>query len=151
MDTQERITAQDGLGFWIGSLGSAMKNSLNRRLSPFGITTPQWAIMETCYKGEADSVSTLCRCIPVDAAAISRQVNRLVARGLVQRRRSPRDRRNVRITLTAAGRELVPRLAHLVYANNDQFASRLDGAEQAEFVRMLKKILAHEPIGEDPI
>jgi DNA-binding MarR family transcriptional regulator len=128
-----------------------MKNSLNRRLTPFDITAAQWAIMETCYNGEANSISTLCRCIPVDAAAISRQVDRLVAKGFVQRRRSTRDRRNVRITLTADGRELVPRLAHIVYANNDHFASRLDGAEQAEFVRMLKKILAHEPIGEDPI
>ena len=151
MDTQQRITAQDGLGFWLGSLGSAMKNSLNRRLVPFGITTAQWAIMETCYNGEANSISTLCRVIPVDAAAISRQVDRLVAKGFVQRRRSTRDRRNVRITLTADGRELVPRLAHIVYANNDHFASRLDSMEQAEFVRMLKKILAHEEIGEDQI
>ena len=151
MDPQQRVTAQDGLGFWIGSLGSALKNSLNRRLAPFGITTAQWAIMETCYNGEADSISTLCRCIPVDAAAISRQVDRLVAKELIQRRRSTRDRRNVRITLTSAGRELVPRLSHIVYANNDQYASRLDAAEQAELVRMLKKILAHEDFGEAPV
>jgi DNA-binding MarR family transcriptional regulator len=107
--------------------------------------------METCYNGEANSISTLCRCIPVDAAAISRQVDRLVAKGYAQRRRSARDRRNVRITLTAAGRELVPRLAHLVYANNDQFAGRLDSAEQAELVRLLEKILTHEESAEDPI
>ncbi len=151
MATQQRITAQDGLGFWVGSLGSAMKNSLNRRLTPFDITAAQWAIMETCYNGEANSISTLCRCIPVDAAAISRQVDRLVAKGYAQRRRSARDRRNVRITLTAAGRELVPRLAHLVYANNDQFAGRLDSAEQAELVRLLEKILTHEESAEDPI
>ena len=52
---------------------------------------------------------------------------------------APVDRRNVRITLTADGRELVPRLAHIVYANNDHFASRLDSTEQAEFVRMFEK------------
>ncbi len=142
MNTQQKRTPQDGLGFWIGSLGSAMKKSMNRRLAPFDLTTAQWAIMETCYKGEADSISTLCRYIPVDPAAISRQVDRLVEKGLVQRRRSSRDRRTVHITLTLAGRELVPRLARLVHANNDHFMDRLDSAEQAEFVRLLLKMLS---------
>ncbi len=142
MSTQQNRTPQDGLGFWLGSLGSAIRNGLNRRLAPFDLTTAQWAILETCYKGEADSISTLCRYIPVDPAAISRQVDRLVDKGLAQRRRSNRDRRTVRITLTPAGRELVPRLAHLVHANNDQFLNRLDSAEQAEFVRLLLKMLS---------
>ncbi len=151
MYSRQRNTAQDGLGFWLGSLGSAIRNGLNRRLAPHGITTAQWAILETCYKGEADSVSTLCQYIPVDPAAISRQVDRLVAKGLVQRRRSVKDRRAVRITLTAAGREMVPRLAHHVHANNDHFLSRLDSEEQAEFVRMLLKILSNEASGEESV
>ncbi len=129
------------LGFWVGSLSSAIRNSLGRRLAPFDITTSQWAILETCYNGEANSISTLCRYIPVDPAAISRQVDRLVAKGLVRRRRSVKDRRAVHIALTAVGQELVPQLARLANANNDQFLNRLDSAEQAEFVRMLQKML----------
>lgn len=142
MGDEQRNRALGGLGFWVGSLGSAMKNSLNRRLAVHGITSPQWAIIETCYHLEADSVSKLGRYIPVDAAAISRQVDRLVAKGLLQRRRGTRDRRTVRINLTPAGRELVLGLAHLVRANNDRFLNRLDSVEQAELVRILKKILA---------
>ena len=142
MSTQQQRTPQDGLGFWLGSLGSAIRNGLNRRLAPYDLTTAQWAILETCYKGEADSVSSLCRYIPVDAAAISRQVDRLVDKGLVQRERSRQDRRAVHITLTATGRELVPRLAHLVHANNNQFLNRLDPPDRDEFVRLLHKMLS---------
>ncbi len=151
MDRKPRDTAQVGLGFWVGTLSSAMKNSLNRRLEPFDITSAQWAILETCYEGEANSVSTLCRYIPVDAAAVSRQVDRLVAKGLVQRRRRTKDRRTVRITLTAAGRELVPRIAPLAYANNDQFLKRLDSTEQLDLMRMLQKILGNKGIKEERV
>ncbi len=151
MNKRERDTAQVELGFWVGSLSSAMKNSLNRSLAPFDITASQWAILETCYKGEADSVSTLCRYIPVDAAAISRQVDRLVSKRLIQRRRRAKDRRTVRITLTAAGRELVPKLAPLIHANNDQFLKRLDSTEQLNLARMLQKILDNNGIRQEGI
>ena len=151
MDISQEDRSQNRLGFWVGSLSSAVKTSLSRRLAPFDITTTQWAILETCYNGEANSITTLSRYIPVDAAAISRQVDRLVAKSLIYRRRRVRDRRSVRITLTAVGRELVPRLAHLAYANNEHFLNRLDSAERAEFVRMLQKILANEVTGEEPV
>ena len=141
--------AHSGLGYWVGSLASAMRRGLERKLAPLGVSPAQWPILEMCCAGEANTLTGLSRVMPVDTAAICRHVDRLVARGLVQRRRSVRDRRSVRITLTAAGRELVPRLAHLAYANNDQFLNLLDSAEQGEFVRMLQKILTNVTVQED--
>ena len=100
--------ALGGLGFWVGSLASAMRKGLDAELAPFGITAAQWPILEMCDRGQANTLMELARVIPVDPGAISRQVEKLVRKGLVRRRRQSHDRRSQRLDLTPAGSALVP-------------------------------------------
>jgi DNA-binding MarR family transcriptional regulator len=50
-------------------------------------------------------LTDLHRRVLLSQPALSRMVDRLVARGLVERCEEPRDRRAVRLTLTASGRD----------------------------------------------
>ena len=118
-----------------------MRKGLEEELGPIGVTPAQWVILEAAYDGNADTLTALARIIPVDAAAISRQLDKLQQRGLVRRRRLRSDRRTVRIELTEAGRELVPKLAPRVKANNDRFLSAITPDEQAVFIEIIKKIM----------
>ena len=106
------------LGYWVSSLASALRKGLDRQLAASDVTSAQWAILDVCSRGEANSPSALARVIPVDTAAISRQLDKLREKGLIRRRRLTSDRRSVRVELTQEGRELVPTLAPLVHANN---------------------------------
>jgi DNA-binding MarR family transcriptional regulator len=114
---------------------------LERELAPFKVTSAQWAILEMCYTGEANTVSGLARVIPVDAAAISRQLDKLRAKGLIRRRRLPRDRRTVRVELTEAGRALVPMLVPCVHANNAKFLEGISEEEQTALTSVIQKML----------
>jgi len=105
---------QRELGYLVGSLASAMRTGLDRELAPFNVTSAQWAILDACHEGEADTLTGLTRVVPLDSASISRQADRLVRAGLVHRRRSTRDRRLVLLSLTDAGNRLVPELAERV-------------------------------------
>ena len=130
-----------GLGYWVGSLGSALRKGLERKLSPFGISTAQWAILEVCSRGEANTPSGLARVIPIDTAAISRHLDKLKARGLVRRRRDSRDHRSIRVELTDDGRALVPELLPYVQANNDEFLSRVTKEEQEQVTNIIQRML----------
>ncbi len=105
-------------GYSIDGAGSALRSGLERELKPLGITAAQWPNLEAASRGEATTLTELARTIPIDAASISRQIEKLRAKGLISRRRSSRDRRSVRLELTEAGRTLVPELAARGEANN---------------------------------
>ena len=89
----------------------------------------------------------------MDAAAISRQLDKLTDKGLVRRRRLRSDRRTVRIELTEEGRDLVPKLAPRVQVNNANFLTGISGEEQSALIdvlqRMLKNAEKEEGANED--
>ncbi len=134
---------QRELGYLVGRLASAMRSELGRELAPFNVTSVQWAILDACYQEEADTLTSLSRIIPIDAASISRQVDQLVRAGLIQRQRSTRDRRQVNLTLTDEGNRLVPELALRVQANNTKFLAGIDEPEQEAVLRTIRRMLAN--------
>ena len=129
------------MDYWVCSLASAFRKGLERELAPFEVTPAQWAILEMCYRGEANTPSGLARVIPVDTAAISRQLDKLKDKGLVQRRHSARDRRTITVRLTEEGRELVPKLAPCVHANNAKFLRGLSEEQQTALISIIQKML----------
>ena len=144
MILQENSTVDpspDHLGYWVGSLASAMRKGLEEELAPMGVTPAQWVILEAAFAGKANTLTALTRIIPVDGAAISRQLDKLQQRGLVRRRRLRSDRRTVRIELTEAGRDLAPKLAPLVRANHLRFLAGVTSEELAAFIGTIGKML----------
>ncbi len=89
-----------------------MRKGLEGELVPMGVRPRQWGILEATFSCNADTLTALARIIPVDAAAISRQLDKLQQRRLVRRRRLRSDHRMVRIELTAPG--LLPPLPQLL-------------------------------------
>lgn len=95
-----------------------------------GLTGPQlWTIKAIAENGPI-RISDLAHKIYLHPATLVGILDRLEARGIVARSRSQRDRRVVRVDLTAAGRELV--------ANSPQVAQGLlvAGLETLPFSRL---------------
>ena len=139
--TSTPALSQDHLGYWVGSLASAIGKGLGAELAPMGVTPTQWAILEAAFAGNANTLTGLARIIPVDAAAISRHLDKLGDKGLIRRRRLRSDRRTVRIELTEAGRDLVSKLAPIVHANFARFLSGVTPEEQAAFIELIRRML----------
>jgi DNA-binding MarR family transcriptional regulator len=68
------------------------------------LTLPQLRGLVLVASGRATSTTELAAALEVHASSASRLVDRLVAAGLVRRAPSPRDRRQVVLATTAAGR-----------------------------------------------
>ena len=140
-ETTTAILPNDHLGYLVGSLASAIGKGAEEELAPMGVTPCQWVILEAAFDGNANTLTALARIIPVDAAAISRQLDKLQKCGLVRRRRLRSDRRTVRIELTDAGRDLVPKLVPRIQANNARFLVGVSPKEQTEFTEIIQKML----------
>ena len=75
-------------------------------LEPMGLTHPQYLVMLALWGRSPLSVKELGEMLQLDAPTLSPLLKRLEAAGLLTRTREPRDERQLRIELTAAGRDL---------------------------------------------
>src|SRR5258706_14690347 len=84
--------------------------ALEPDLAPLEISAAQYTIISVLAKRGVDSGAPLCKDLSYDAGAMTRMIDRLEAKGLVNRRRCPEDRRLVKLELTEKGLPALPQL-----------------------------------------
>jgi len=131
----------DHLGFWQNRFNQTVHTALERRLGAMNITVSQWSLMALLYHREADSVSDVARLVDLDPGAITRLADRLEKKGFLRRTSDPADRRAVILSLTRAGRRLVPDLAKAVDENDRVFFDVLNEEERDQYQTLLGKLL----------
>lgn len=77
----------------------------------------------------------------VTAGAITNRLDRMAAKGLIERIADPADRRVIRIVLTPHGTELIDTILGAHLANYARLLEPLDGNETDQFVQTLRKLL----------
>ena len=75
-------------------------------LEPLGLTYPQYLVMLVLWQEDGATVSGIGARLGLDSGTLTPLLKRLEAAGMVSRIRDAADERQVRITLTAAGRTL---------------------------------------------
>jgi DNA-binding MarR family transcriptional regulator len=113
-------------------------------LAPLEISAAQYTIISVLAKRGVDSAAQLCKDLSYDAGAMTRMIDRLEAKGLVNRRRCPEDRRLVKLELTEAGLAALPKLraCSVRVLNRLLLGFSLAEARQLEgfMVRMLQNV-----------
>jgi DNA-binding MarR family transcriptional regulator len=82
--------------------------------------------------------------------AITKLADRLIGKTLVSRRANPEDGRAQTLSLTPAGRKLVPSLAAIADANDRAFFATLNKRERNELKRLLRKVAAARGLTNAP-
>ena len=131
------------IGYWGNSLAAASTSDLNRRISGYEITPVQFAILYRCFIGEADTMTSLERIIPIGRPSMSRQLDQLVKKGLLRRQRLSSDRRIVRLILTEEGQELVPRLDRIRAEIEEELMEGICKDDMEVFVSVARRIVAN--------
>lgn len=106
-----------------------------------GITPVQYAALHTVAMHPGLDQSTLAARIGFDTSTLGGVVDRLQARGLMQRKVAPQDRRVRLLHVTAEGKALLAQLAPEVLRTQQRILAPLDALEQAEFLRLLKRLV----------
>lgn len=128
------------LSVGLAKIGVALKARAWREAGPTRLTPTQGQALATLRGRRELRLDALAAELGVTAPTASEAVAALVAKGLVTRRRSTTDGRAIALSLTAEGVAAADGVAgwpdFLVHA-----LDRLDGAEQAAFLRSLTKLI----------
>ena len=113
-------------------------------LAPLEITAAQYVVISVLAKRGVDSAAQLCKDLSYDAGAMTRMIDRLEAKGLISRTRCPEDRRLVKLELTDAGLEALPKLRECSVRVLNHFLRGFSPAEARQLegflVRMLQNV-----------
>lgn len=109
--------------------------------SELAVTPVQYAALQVVHNQPGIDQRTLARAIALDASTTGGVVDRLEARGWLERRMSPDDRRARQLFLTPAGEQgLVDTLPALQRAQ-DQILAPLTPRQRTEFMRLLQVLV----------
>lgn len=98
------------LGFLIHDVARLLRRNFNRGVQSLGLTQTQWRAIAQLSRNEGINQVTLADILEIQPISLARLLDRMQASGLIERRPDPRDRRAVRLYLTA---EAEPILAAL--------------------------------------
>jgi DNA-binding MarR family transcriptional regulator len=84
----------------------------------------------------------LLKAVMVTSGAMTNRIDRLAAKGLVERQPGPGDRRSVGVRLTERAMELVDRVLTDHLANEATLFAALSEAERGELAELLRRTLA---------
>ena len=132
-----------GLGRVLSRVKIALMEALDRELVPLDITGAQYVILVNLASGQADSTTTLCKGVSYDPGAMTRMLDRLERKGLVQRSRCPNDRRKVKLELTAEGNALYPQVVAIAGRVMQRFLVGFAPHEVATLEALLARMLAN--------
>jgi DNA-binding MarR family transcriptional regulator len=102
---------QSSTGHLIANVQHAMRRALDAELARFGdVSSAQWIIMTILAHQDDVTAASLAKRLNHDPGSMTRLLDRMQEKGLLQRARLGDDRRCIRIELTDAGRALLPSL-----------------------------------------
>ena len=128
------------VGPLINRVRLALLDAMDRALAPLNVTAAQYVVLGTLASG-ADSASQICRGISYDAGAMTRMIDRLEQRGLLQRVRVADDRRTVKLQLTEEGEALYPTMRASAMAVVNDLLRGFTRAEARQLESFLKRML----------
>ena len=138
------------LGYWLRMVSNAVSQSFARRVEAEGVTVAEWVFLRMLWDIDPVAPSLLAGRMGMTKGAISKLADRLIGKALVERRADPVDGRAQILSLTAAGRVLVPRLAALADVNDAAFFSTLSPEDRNDLERLLRKIVMDRKLTDVP-
>ena len=138
-------------GFWLRLVSNHVSQRFAHRVGGSGVTVAEWVILREMFDTEVTSPSSLAKSTGLTRGAVSKLVDRLLHKKLLTRAEAAGDRRYQDISLTNAGRALVPQLAALADQNDEEFFRHLSRDERDALLSILKKLAHSNQLGKMPI
>ena len=128
------------LGYWLRSVSNHVSHEFERRVAGRGVSVAEWVVLRLLFDAGADgaSPSRVAERLGMTRGAISKVVDRLADKGMAAVAVDPADRRRQSVTLTPAGRAMVPELAALADENEAEFFGHLSASARATLATLLR-------------
>lgn len=109
MSAPARLPLDEQICFSLYAASIAVTRTYKPMLDAMGITYPQYLVLSALGEEEGMTIGAIAERLALDSSTVTPPVKRLEAAGLLDRRRSKIDERQVHVWLTDAGRALLAR------------------------------------------
>ena len=136
-------------GFLISRMGHVAQKQFSERLESLDLTTRMWGVLNVLDAEGAITQHALCQSVGMDPSSMVSTIDELEAKGLVERRRHPSDRRAHALHVTKSGKETLSRGRQLARRAQDDLLAPLNRDERKQLHELLLRLaLATSDVGK---
>lgn len=144
-DSGEQASLPRSLSVWTGYLlsraGQKCRDYFDMLAAPLGIKGRHFSVLALLDELPGLAQIEISARLGIDRNTMVLLLNDLEARGLVERRRDPQDRRAHIVTLTAAGKDTLAAGTELARQTNDAVFAPLSPDERVQLRALLSRLL----------
>ena len=141
----DNYVAADSVGYLLNQVMISMRRQVEQAMTAHDLTAAQWYPLWKLKRDGPGTAQELARDMDIDAGAMTRLIDRLAAKGLLQRLRCDTDRRRVMLTLTAAGEAVAGHVPQVLADVNNAYLRDFNRDEWQQLKQLLRRMLANGP------
>jgi DNA-binding MarR family transcriptional regulator len=130
------------VGFTLSTSGYAVARRFRALLAPLALEPREFALLRAVAASEGSSQQAIGERLQIPASRMVAFVDALEARGLLERRANPSDRRARALHLTSAGSELLLRAVELASEFERDLCADLSEREREQLLDLLERVCA---------
>lgn len=130
----------DYVGYLIGDVSRMIRTVYDRRVEPLGLTRAQWRVMTRLNRLESCTQTELATELEIEKPTLGKLIERLEAKGWVERRADENDARSKRLFLTDAAHPLLADMADRADEVIEGVFAGIDAQESAQLRETLTRI-----------
>ena len=129
------------LAFLLASAHRHMRIGLGQSIGDQEFTEEHWRILQVLSDEQGRSMGELAERVLLNGPALTKNIDKLVNRGVVQRAADPGDNRKVLVYISDRGLETVARLTRKVDAHHDSIEEALGPRKTSQLKRLLESFI----------
>jgi DNA-binding MarR family transcriptional regulator len=128
------------VGFAVSSVGYAAARSFRETLAPLKLEPREFALLRAVGAAEGQSQQAIGERLQIPPSRMVAFVDALEARGLLERRANPQDRRSWALHLTRDGREVLDSAYTLASVFEQSLCADLSEREREQLIDLLRRV-----------
>ncbi|WP_374529258.1 MarR family winged helix-turn-helix transcriptional regulator [Novosphingobium sp.] len=130
----------ENIGYLLGDRSRLLRRAFDERVRALGVTGPQARLLFYLTRNEGENQGFYAEELDVEPITLCRMVDRLEESGMIERRRSPADRRAWQLFLTESSRNKIPEMRECIDQLLEEMLAGISPDERDEFARILTAI-----------
>jgi MarR family transcriptional regulator, lower aerobic nicotinate degradation pathway regulator len=132
--------------FLLKRLGFLLKDRAMAAFESTGLTPYHHAVLALLEEDPRETQAMIADALGYDRSHLVGMLDELEERGLIERKRDPKDRRRHLVSLTPEGKRALARLRAVVKKLEDDFFAPLDAAERETLQELLLELASHHDV-----
>lgn len=128
-------------GILQGKSYRVMQNQLSETLLPYSLSIPEWKILGLLFDTKELKAVDLAAHLDVDPPLVTRLLNTLEEKKLVQKKNHITDKRVTLITITDKGGKLIPQIEKSVRKTMKELLTGVSIEEMGAYIKVLQTII----------